>query len=154
VGRFFVPGTTNDKEAESVYRNILESVALSHKWRLTDRRIWKIRFRDDETGKSEELEVGKIEPSGRAVIAILETVDPPSRFLVYVKKRAGPFEVMLIPKIDDGDATEFDADAATITPKNLEGVPAKEKRRSRRSGGRGGTVAKKKRRPKRNVGRH
>jgi len=72
--KFFVPATDNEKEAETLYKEIRQ-FARKNTSPLTDRRIQIISFRDK--GRLVSAEVGKIDPIvGETVVAILETIEP------------------------------------------------------------------------------
>lgn len=71
--KFFLPHATGDEQAESVYRLICEHAASTTGWKMSDRRVFRLRFVHD--GKSYEAEVGKVTSfNGEEVIAILDSV--------------------------------------------------------------------------------
>ena len=79
---FFVPKAKDEKEAEEVYNDIKQFVSKSMQWKITNRRIFKIKYYHD--GKDHYAEVGKASTvNGETVLAILES----NAFLVCTPSR-------------------------------------------------------------------
>ncbi|MDQ2776285.1 MAG: hypothetical protein M3Y57_15410 [Acidobacteriota bacterium] len=87
--RFFVPATTNSRQAEEVYRNVREHVAATI-GSMSERRIYRLKYSED--GQTHTALVGSDRhPFGtQPVIAILEGVNGAHYICT---QKSGAFEV-------------------------------------------------------------
>ena len=104
---FFFPGEEDAEKAQGLYEAVRKSAAQTTGWRVTDRRIQKIVFRDRRIKGDAVDEVGKPEClTGEPVVAILET---DRAFLVCTPNRGflrgGP---ILVGKQEVASATDFE----------------------------------------------
>ncbi len=70
--KFFVPHTTDDKQAEEVFESIRKFAETTTGWEMSSRRIFSLDYMHNS--KTYHSEVGKLEREiGEPVIAILES---------------------------------------------------------------------------------
>jgi hypothetical protein len=70
--KFFIPASKTDEESNEVFESIRKFAELTMGWKVTNRKIFKIKYRHNS--KDYTAEVGKDDPISREpVIAILES---------------------------------------------------------------------------------
>ncbi len=102
--QFYIPNVTDPRKAEEIYQATRKFAAETTGWRIEQRRIRSIKFRDH--GKMVVATVGKLEPmEGALVIAILESttylICTPNRGVL----RGSP---MMVGKDEVTDFEDFD----------------------------------------------